>query len=229
MQNKDVQNIAKKAMACTEEQIRPGMTLAQIRALCEQQMYDLGADSFWYYGIGAFVFCGKDTVLSVSGRDYKTPQSVIQPNDIVTLDLSPQAGGVWGDYARTVILENGRVVPDAAQVQNPAWKTGLLTETFLHEELLRFARPGTTFEELYVHMNAQIREKGFVNLDFHGNLGHSIEKRLDERIYTEKGNNKKLADVPYFTFEPHIAAPGTPWGFKKEDIYFFNDEKLQRL
>lgn len=42
-------------------------------------------------------------------------------------------------------------------------------------------------------MNKQITEKGYVNLDFLGNLGHSIERRSGDRIYIEKGNKKKLS------------------------------------
>ena len=32
---------------------------------------------------------------------------------------------------------------------------------------------------------------GVVNLDFMGNLGHSIVKDENDRVYTEKGNTKK--------------------------------------
>ena len=40
-------------------------------------------------------------------------------------------------------------------------------------------------------------EKGFVNLDFMGNLGHSIVKTKGDGIYIEKGNMKKLGDSQY--------------------------------
>lgn len=38
-----------------------------------------------------------------------------------------------------------------------------------------FAKPETTFEELYLHINKFITANGYINLDFMGNLGHSIE------------------------------------------------------
>ena len=47
-----------------------------------------------------------------------------------------------------------------------------------------------------------------MNLDFLGNQGHSIEKNQEDRVYIEKGNRKKLSEVSYFTFEPHIARKG---------------------
>lgn len=101
-------------------------------------------------------------------------------------------------------MENGKVVEDIGLIENPEWKNGLQMEEKLHIELLRFATKETTFEELYYHMNKYIVENGFVNLDFMGNLGHSIVKTKGDRVYIEKGNMTKLGDVKYFTFEPHI-------------------------
>ena len=74
-----------------------------------------------------------------------------------------------------------------------------------------------------------IREKGFVNLDFAGNLGHSIVRKKEDRIYIEKGNSSRLGDVAYFTFEPHISIPGSKYGYKKENIYYFKDGKIEEL
>ena len=62
-----------------------------------------------------------------------------------------------------------------------------------------------------------------------GNLGHSIVKDKNDRVYTEKGNTQKNGDVKYFTFEPHISIPGSKYGFKKENIYYFENGKLVEL
>ena|GEM_PF-6146651 len=35
----------------------------------------------------------------------KKPSRVIGNNDIITIDLSPQVANIWGDYARTIIVE----------------------------------------------------------------------------------------------------------------------------
>ena len=78
-------------------------------------------------------------------------------------------------------------------------------------------------------MNDFIKKCGYINLDFNGNLGHSIVKNKNRRIYIEKGNKKKLSKVKYFTFEPHIALPNSNYGCKKENIYYFNNDKLIEL
>ena len=228
MKYKDVQQIAKDTIDFAKKNIKPGMKLLDIRKLCEQKMLELGADSFWYWDVGAFVFAGDETTVSVSGKQYVTSDRIINENDIVTIDLSPQNDNIWGDYARTIILENG-VVVDKADVNNVEWRNGLQMEDGLHKELLEFANIETTFEELYYHINEIITENGFINLDFMGNLGHSIVKNKGDRVYIEKGNKQKLSDVDYFTFEPHISIPRSKYGCKKENIYYFEDSKLVEL
>ena len=114
-------------------------------------------------------------------------------------------------------------------IENEEWKKGLQMEDRLHQELLKYVTVETTFEDLYFHMNHLIKEYGFINLDFLGNLGHSIVNRSEDRIYIEKGNKTKLSDVNYFTFEPHISVLNSKYGYKKENIYYFVEGKLVEL
>lgn len=228
MDYQSVQQIAKDTIYYISQIIKPGMSLLDVRKVCEDRMLELGADSFWYWDVGAFVFAGDETTVSISGKQYQTSNRYISENDIITIDLSPQNGDTWGDYARTIILQNG-VVTEKEQVVNPEWKKGLMMEDFLHDELFRFARPETTFEELFYHMNRMIEEMGFINLDFSGNLGHSIARQKNDRIYIEKGNHIPMGNVAYFTFEPHISVSGSKFGYKKENIYYFDNGVLLEL
>jgi len=85
-----------------------------------------------------------------------------------------------------------------------------------------FVTPQTTFHELAMWTAQQIDAAGFVNLDFRGNVGHSIAARREERVYIEAGNHQPLGEVSFFTFEPHVRHKGGVWGFKHEDVFFFN-------
>lgn len=228
MQYTEVQNIAKKTIAFIKDHIQPGMTLVEVRHLCETKMLELGADSFWYWDVGAFVFAGDETTRSVSGKEYTTSERVIAENDIITIDLSPQNGDIWGDYARTIIIENGKVVEND-KVSNAEWKNGLLMEEYLHEVMCKFVTPKTTFEDLYYYINSIIEEKGYINLDFMGNLGHSIVRQKSDRVYIEKGNKISLGDVSYFTFEPHISIRDSRYGYKRENIYYFDNGEIKEL
>ena len=229
MEYRQIQQIARQTLEDVKAEIRPGMRLAQVREMCERRMLELGADSFWYHGIGALVFAGDETAVSVSGREYVTSDRLLGEDDIVTVDLSPQKNGAWGDYARTIVLEGGAVRGSLGEIRREAWRAGLTMQERLHEELLRFATPQTTFHQLHAHMNALIEREGFVNLDFHGNLGHSICRHMDERVYTEAGNLAPLSSCALFTFEPHIGLPSSPYGYKKENIYFFEGGLLRAL
>ncbi len=226
---RDVQKIAKETIEYIKTEIRPGMPLPGVRRLCEEKMIELGVDSFWYWDVGAFVFAGDETTVSVSGKEYTTSERVIESNDIITIDLSPQIGDTWGDYARTLIIEKGCVVETAGKIKCDEWRNGLLMEKKLHEKMKEIVSPLMTFEDLYFRMNEYINAEGYINLDFMGNLGHSIVRRKDDRIYIEKGNNTKLGDISYFTFEPHISVSGSKYGYKREDIYYFDNATIKKL
>ncbi len=225
----DVQKIAKETIEYIKTEIRPGMPLTEVRRLCEERMTLLGADSFWYWDVGAFVFAGDETTVSVSGREYTTSDRKIESDDIITIDLSPQIGDTWGDHARTIIIENGRVVKSIGEIENTEWRDGLLMEKKLHDKMTEIVSPDMIFEDLYFRMNEYIKDEGYINLDFMGNLGHSIVRRKDDRIYIEKGNKSKLGDVSYFTFEPHISVSGSKYGYKREDIYYFDNGVIKKL
>lgn len=174
--HRNVQAIARETMNVVQRKIHPGQHLTAVRDLCEESMLSLGADSFWYWGIGAFVFCGKDTTLSVPGKSYETADRIIGSEDIITIDLSPQKDGIWGDFARTIIVEGGEPLQDSKSTQNVEWREGILAEEQLHAILVSVARREMTFEELHGRMNDHVVELGFENIDFLGNLGHSIER-----------------------------------------------------
>lgn len=61
MEYKQVQQIAKDTIEFAKKNIKPGMNLIEVRKMCEQKMLEMGADSFWYWDIGALVFAGDET------------------------------------------------------------------------------------------------------------------------------------------------------------------------
>lgn len=137
---------------------------------------------------------------------------------MVTIDLSPQIDGCWGDYARSFIIGD-----------NSELQEGVNVEEKLHFKLKNFITPNTTFEELSEEMNKEIFRLNYINLDYKGNLGHTIEKYLDDRKYIEPGNKLRFSDVELFTFEPHIQKEDSKFGFKMENIYYFEGNELKEL
>ena len=97
----------------------------------------------------------------------------------------------------------------------------ILADRIISTKMLRIP-----FGSKYIIANDIIIDLGFENLDFMNNLGHSIETNISKRKYIEKGNTDLLSSVDYFTFEPHIASSNSNWGFKYENIYYFDDSDI---
>jgi len=229
-----VQHIAKVAMDLTPVCIRYPMQEQVIAEITELNMYYIGQiDKYWYHDVGALVLIGGNSKKSISGRDYKLSKKLLEANDVITIDLSPRMGLIWGDYARTFVIENGKFVQTprkkSPKIIKKAFR-GIETEKALHATLLEVATLEMTFEELYEIMNREIEQAGYINLDFRKNLGHTIETHIDRRIFIEKGNTTPLGEATLFTFEPHITAgEEDPFGYKHEDIYYFYEGELKVL
>ncbi len=229
-QYKAVQSIAKETIEFFKSFIHEGLSAREIKEAAEKHMNESGVESFWYYDIGAFVFVGEQTTLSVSGREYRVSDLTVQSEDLVTVDLAPERNGYWGDFARSFIVENGKVVePQLAHLSELV--EGIEIEKKFHKEFQDFVTIDTSFKQASVHMSAMINALGFENLDLshNQNLGHSIVKQKDDRIYLEAGNTALLKSVNLFTFEPHIKKNGGKYGFKHEEIYYFGKGKLEVL
>ena len=137
-----MQNLNRATIKYAAGMIKVGMNLPDIKALCENYLLENGADSFWYWDVGAFVFSGNETVVSVSGKDYNVTDRTIQENDIITIDLSPQRNNIWGDYVRTLVFENGVLCDETDRIKKDDWRRGLQMEKYLHKTLIDIATPG---------------------------------------------------------------------------------------
>lgn len=229
--NAIAQNIAKETMLELHDFIQVGTSEKEIEEKSLELMTAKGSNSWWYHGIGALVLLGKRSIESMSGRDcHSSAENRVAETDLVTIDLAPTVDGYWGDYARTIFIENGKVVP-LDQPSDPTFKQGLDAELHLHKKLFEIATPKMTYEELFLQLNDEIKQIGFENLDIHGNLGHSIEMDQKDRVYIERGTQRSFAEVGKpFTLEPHIRVQGAKIGFKRENIYYFDEKgELQVL
>lgn len=227
-QYRSVQQIAKDTIAFLCSYIQEGVTEREIVETAEKYMRDKGVCSFWYHNIGAFVFVGERTTISISGREYKPTDTKVKADDLVTVDLAPAINGFWGDFARSFVIQKGKMVEPEQSTSSEVIE-GIAAETRLHLKFREFITQEMSLGEIYIRMNLLINELGFENLDFKGNLGHSIETQIGNRVYIESGNDTKFGELRLFTFEPHIRRKNGKYGFKHEEIYFFNEGKLEVL
>ncbi len=222
------QNIARETMNELYKFIKPGISEKEIEDEACRIMEQKGSNSWWYHGVGALVLLGDRSIISTNGREYKaSSDKLVAQNDVVTIDLAPTVDLHWGDYARTIFVENGAVVLNDADVKNPEYQNGFAAEIYLHNFLLKTAKEDMTYEDIFYLANAEIEKLGFINLDFRNNLGHSIEIDEKQRVYLEKDVKQTFKSVGKpFTFEPHIMVDGAKVGFKRENIYYFEDGVL---
>lgn len=218
--NRRAQAAAKDVLDVLGRSIAPTDTEATIAQRAKELLAERGVSETWYYDCPALVLLGSRSCASLSGRDYTPANVTVGYTNLITVDLSPSIAGAWGDCARSFFVESGSSVPEPSR---PEFQAGLRVELNLHEEMLKFVTLETTFEELHRFSNEQIISAGFENLDFLGNLGHSIGVELGDRIYIEEGNSARLSEVGLFTFEPHIREVCGKWGFKHENIYYLDE------
>lgn len=229
---KRVQNISRDTLEYLTATIRKGMTEKDLCDLAKDYMKDRGISSFWYHGLPALVLIGERTTVSDSGKNY-TPSKTIKvgESDLITIDLHPELNGYWGDFARSIVIINGKPFPDKFEIPNKHKELygGILIENRLHISLKEIVVPEMTFEEIYIEMSHLINSMGYVNLDFKGNLGHSIENDKRLRRYIKHGEKTRISDVTLFTFEPHIRRTNGYFGYKMEDTYYFKDGSLKLI
>jgi Xaa-Pro aminopeptidase len=219
-QHRSVQNAAKNVLAQLANFIAPDSTEKTIAVRAQDLLEEAGIRESWYYNIPALVLLGSRSCLSVSGRDYEPMNERVGQTNLVTVDLSPRVDDVWGDLARSFFVENGIC---GTQPALPEFVQGHTVELELHQKMMIFVTPQTKFSELYEYGNGLIKNYRYENLDFQSNLGHSIETSLERRRFIDRDCDEQLGGTAFFTFEPHIREPGGTWGFKHENIYFFDE------
>jgi len=220
-QHRQVQTAAKSVLARLEQLITADDTEKSIALKAHGLLVEQGYPDTWYYTCPALVLLGSRSCVSISGKEYEPREERVGTSNLVTIDLSPVRDRFWGDCARSFAIENGKVTKSPQLLE---FKNGMGFLVQMHTQMLKLARPQTTFGQLFDWANMRIRQNGFVNLDYRGNVGHSIATDRDLRQFIESNNSAQLAEVPFFSFEPFIRLKGGKWGFKHEGIYYFNDQ-----
>lgn len=223
-----IQATAKVVLAEIENFITENSTEKETAEQCKKLLGKHGIQETWYYDCPALVLLGSRSCVSISGKDYFPSEEKVGAENLITIDLSPLKNNIWGDCSRTFVFENGKIQAKE-NIKNEEFAEGLKIEEDLHNHFKNYVKAGMTFEQIYFEMNSEIQKLGYENLDFLGNVGHTIETEKENRLYFEKGNKTKLNKNMLFTFEPHIRKIGKNWGFKLENIYYFSEAGVEEL
>ncbi|MFZ6772931.1 M24 family metallopeptidase [Undibacterium sp. SXout7W] len=222
-EHRKIQAVAKSVLDHLSEIITAQDTEKSIADKAYEMMRINGYPETWYHNCPALVLLGSRSCVSVSGSNYAPSDETVGMSNLITVDLSPMHQHYWGDCARSFAVEKGRVTshPQSLEFQN-----GLHFLHHMHTTMQRIVKPSTTFGQLFDWANMRIRQNGFVNLDYRNNVGHSIVTNRDDREYIQAYNQLKLEDVAFFSFEPFVRLKGGHWGFKREGIFYFDQQGI---
>jgi Xaa-Pro aminopeptidase len=223
---KAAQDIARSVLAEITHYIVPGATEQSLHQACHRLMLDHGATGYWG-NTPAFVLAGDRLRDSVFDHRYQPATTPFGENEMITIDVGPRIGDCFGDCARSYFLRRGKLV--TAEQAGEEQAAGMALEARLHAAFVKRVTPDTTFAEIYQEMDALVRDAGFENLDLLDNYGHSLEKDVADFVLMDGKNDRKLGSVSFFTFEPHIARPGSRYAVKLEEVYYFDNETVRML
>jgi Xaa-Pro aminopeptidase len=223
---KAAQDIARSVLADITRYIVPDATEQTLHRACHRLMLEHGASGYWG-NTPAFVLAGDRLRDSVFDHRYQPATVPLGENAMITIDVGPRIGDCFGDCARSFFLKDGRLA--TAEQAGPEQAAGVELERRLHAEYVARARPNMSFAEIYLQMDALVREAGYENLDLLSNYGHSLAKQVSDIVQMDEKNQHPLSSVPFFTFEPHIAKIGSPFAVKWEEVYYFESDAVRML
>jgi Xaa-Pro aminopeptidase len=223
---KAAQDIARSVLEDITRYIAPDATEQTLHQACHRLMLEHGASGYWG-NTPAFVLAGDRLRDSVFDHRYQPATVRLGENAMITIDVGPRIGDCFGDCARSFFLKDGKLAtPEQA---GPEQAAGMALERRLHAEYVARARPDMSFAEIYLQMDALVREAGYENLDLLSNYGHSLAKKVSDFILMDAENHRPLSSAPFFTFEPHIAKLGSPFAVKWEEVYYFENDAVRML
>ena len=219
------QRIAQDCLEYLKTFLRPGMTYEEIHEACKDRMLAKGAERFWTHEDPALILFGDMSTYSAhEAPDLK--KMIVQENDFITVDVAPVMGNGWGDMARSYVMEKGKTIR-YVDSDNQEIKEGLDFELYLHQEFIQFVNEETTFSGLHDYIEDLLKKHHYINLDYHGNFGHTIEKDPKDRVTIIHGEDRKISEYNKpITFEPHICRVNGRYGIKHENMYFFHEGKI---
>jgi methionyl aminopeptidase len=188
--------IVAKALRAMAEGVQPGVTTAELAAIGSKVLAENGTRSSppIVYGFpgDACISVNDEVVHGIPGG------RVLQPGDLVKLDLTAEKDGYHTDSAITV------QVPPSSAV---ASKLSRCAERAFYQSL-SVARAGNSVREIGRIVNREVRRRGYHvirELGGHG-IGHTIHEEPSVPNYPDPFARLQLTQGLVLTIEPIIAA-----------------------
>lgn len=204
------QDVASAAYEATLEELRPGMTEAQVSLALEIAMRERGADEVAFANIVA------------SGPNSANPHSVpggrvIQEGDLVVFDFGARVEGYRSDTTRTVSIgaptEQQRRIYAAVREAN--------------EEVEKAIGPGVTGREMHELACQVLADNGFAGKMGHS-LGHGVGLDIHEMPHLSPRYDEPLVPGNVVTVEPGAYLAGSD-GVRLEDCVAITEDGFRNF
>jgi Xaa-Pro aminopeptidase len=221
------QKIAIDCLEYLKTILRPGLSYDEIHQICYDRMKEKGADGFWTHDDPALILYGDLSCYSAHEGPASLFRNVsVKENDFITVDVAPMVNKGWGDLARSFVMEKGKIIP-YEESENKEIRDGLNFELYLHNRFKSFVDENTTFGMLHDYVEKLLEDNDYINLDYHGNFGHTIETDPKDRVTIINDEDRIISEYNKpLTFEPHICKKNGSYGIKHENMYFFHEGKM---
>jgi methionyl aminopeptidase len=198
---KRVGRIVRMIIRAMEKALRPGITTAELDAVAGRVMRAHGARSApkMVYGFpgDVLISVNDEVVHGIPGA------RVIQPGDLVKLDVTVEKDGYMADAAVTVAVpvaaERARRLADCARAA--------------FAKAMEVARAGNRVNDIGRAVDAEVRRRGFRvlrDLNGHG-IGRTIHEEPSVPNYDDPRNRQMLTEGLVITVEPIISETTGKW------------------
>ena len=221
------QDIAKSCLEYMTLYLKPGLTYKQIHQECKRYMEEKGSKGFWIHDDPALILYSDLTTYSAHENPINLFESkCISENDFITIDVAPMIKNGWGDFARSFIMQDGKII-NYTDCNNKEIIDGINFELKLHELFINSINKDMTFSKLHKIIDDYVLSNGYYNCDYHQNYGHTIENDQKDRITIAQGVDINISQYNKpITFEPHICKKDGYYGIKHENMYAYIDGKI---
>ena len=202
--------IADKAMARIQDEVRVGMTEREVAWELHKEMRRLGAEGPSF-----------DTIVAVGPNaalpHHRADDTVVREGEPIVIDMGANYRGYCSDLTRTF------VVGESDDMFERIYGIVLRAQ----EAAIKAARPGMTGEEIDSVAREVIDDAGYGDEFGHG-LGHGVGLVIHERPMVVPRSKDVVENGMVFTIEPGIYISG--WGgVRIEDVVVMEDGRARPL
>jgi methionyl aminopeptidase len=191
--------ISAQALKLAGEQVKAGMSTYELDTIIRDFIYSKGAKAS-FLGYGGFSGCACISINDEVIHGIPSKRRIIQPGDLVKVDVGAYIDGFHGDNAATFAV--GEVSPEAKALMD-------VTEQSLYEGI-KMARVGNRIGDISHAVEAYVTSRGYAVVKQF--VGHGVGRKLHESPevpnYGTPGRGVRLAAGMTLAIEPMINIKG---------------------